>query len=190
MPERTDAQNIFLETLEWICGKLDLAGIPYMITGGSAVGFWGQIRTTMDIDIVIQVKLENLDSFLKDIKEEAYVDIEDAGQLAVNNRMFNVILHKTCFKVDLIPLRQTPYEMQKFNNRIEMNLAGRKVFVIGPEDLIISKLLWSKSAGGSQKQMGDCESIYRINGDSINTEYLRKWSKILGVEPELGSIEN
>jgi hypothetical protein len=42
MHEEQNAGNIFLETLDWICNKLELFNIPYMITGGSAVGFWGQ----------------------------------------------------------------------------------------------------------------------------------------------------
>ncbi len=46
-----DEKNIFTETLEWVCNKLDLVNIPHMITGGSDLGFWGHIKTTMDIDL-------------------------------------------------------------------------------------------------------------------------------------------
>lgn len=188
MPERTNDQNIFLETLEWIYDKLEYNNIPYMITGGSAVGFWGHIRTTMGIDIIIQITPKNLDLFLKDIENEAYVDIENANQLSAGNRMFNVILNKTCFKIDLIPLKHTPYEIQKFNNRAKINLGNRQIFVINPEDLIISKLLWSKSAGGSEKQIKDCESIYNLNKDKIDIKYLQKWIKILDIEDEFNKL--
>jgi plasmid replication initiation protein len=106
MPEGQDEKNIFIETLEWICNKLDLANIPYMITGGSALGFWGHIRTTMDIDIVIQINKETIDSFLKSIENEAYVDFQKAKEAVFKRRMFNIIFNKTCFKIDLISLKE------------------------------------------------------------------------------------
>lgn len=70
MPERKNAKNLFLETLDWICVKLNDLHITYMITGGSAVGFWGRIRTTMDIDMVIQIYTNQIDSFLDSIRNE------------------------------------------------------------------------------------------------------------------------
>jgi hypothetical protein len=68
-------KNIFIETLEWICNKLESADVPSMITGDSAVGFWGHIRTTMDIDILIQIHSEQIGPFLRSVKNEAYVVI-------------------------------------------------------------------------------------------------------------------
>lgn len=43
MSEVDNEKNVFIETLEWICRKLKSANVPYMITGGAAVGFWGHI---------------------------------------------------------------------------------------------------------------------------------------------------
>lgn len=189
MSERQDATDLFSETLGWICGKLESVSIPYMITGGSAVGFWGHIRTTMDIDIVIQIYGNKIDSFLKSIEDEAYVDIEEAKRAIFNRDMFNMIHNETCFKVDVIPLNEKDnYEIEKFKNRIKINFKNRDIFITGPEDLIISKLLWSKSAGGSERQLGDCESIYRLNRERLNLDYIKKWVKILTVEDEFKKL--
>lgn len=46
MSEGQNDKNLYTGTLEWICSKLKSLSIPYMITGGCAVGFWGYIRTT------------------------------------------------------------------------------------------------------------------------------------------------
>ncbi len=102
MPENQDEKNVFIETLEWVCNKLDLANIPYMITGGSALGFWGHIRTTMDIDVVVQIDEETIDSFLNSIKNDVYVDFENTKEAVSKKGMFNIILNKTCFKIDII----------------------------------------------------------------------------------------
>jgi len=188
MPEVQDEKNIFVETLEWICNKLESSNIPYMITGGSAVGFWGHIRTTMDIDILIRIHTEQIDPFLRSIENDAYVDIQEARKAILEKRAFNAILQKTCFKVDLIPLKEDIYEIEKFRNRIEINFRHRDIFVITPEDLIISKLLWSKSTGGSERQIRDCESIYQLNYEDLDFNYINKWVKILEIENEFNKL--
>ena len=188
MSEVGNEKNIFIETLEWICRKLKSANIPYMITGGAAVGFWGHIRTTMDIDVLIQIHSKQSDSFLSSIEGDAYIDIEKAKKAILDKSMFNIILNKTCFKIDLIPLKKDSYEIQKFNNRVKINFQGKEIYVISPEDLIISKLLWSKSAGGSERQIKDCESIYRLNNENLDLDYLKKWVKMLGIEKEFNKL--
>lgn len=188
MSEVDDEKNIFIETLEWICRKLKSANIPYMITGGAAVGFWGHIRTTMDIDILIQIHSEQTAPLLKSITGEAYIDMEKAKKAILDKSMFNIILNKTCFKIDLIPLKEDSYEIKKFNNRVKINFQGKEIYVISPEDLIISKLLWSKSAGGSERQIKDCESIYRLNSENLDLDYLKRWVEMLGVEEEFNKL--
>lgn len=37
-------KNIFVETLEWICTKLESSNVSYMITEGSAGGLERQIK--------------------------------------------------------------------------------------------------------------------------------------------------
>jgi hypothetical protein len=188
MPEGQDEKNIFIETLEWICNKLDLANIPYMITGGSALGFWGHIRTTMEIDIVIQINEETIDSFLKSIENDAYVDFQKAKEAVFKRRIFNIIFSKTCFKIDLISLKEDVYEREKFKNRIKMKFQNSEIFVISPEDLIISKLYWNKSVGGSERQIKDCESIYRLNHENLDLNYIEKWVRMLKVKDEFDKL--
>lgn len=189
MSESKNAGNIFLETLEWICNKLESFEIPYMITGGAAVGFWGHIRTTMDIDIVIQIYVDQIDRFLKSIEKEAYINLEEAERAILNKELFNIILNETCFKIDIITLdNNTDYEIQKFKRRIKIKFQNKEIFVISPEDLIISKLIWSKSSGGSERQLKDCESIWRLNQNELDLNYMKKWVKILKIEDEFAKL--
>ncbi|MFH1201547.1 MAG: DUF6036 family nucleotidyltransferase [Candidatus Omnitrophota bacterium] len=189
MPEEKMDKNLFLQTLDWICHKLEGADIPYMITGGSAVGFWGYIRTTMDIDILIQIQPKQIPHFLRSIEKEAYVDIEEAKRAIFSKEMFNVILHKTGFKVDIIPLNEkNAYEVEKFKNRIKIKFQDKEIFVISPEDLVISKLMWSKSAGSSERQLKDCESIISLNRKKINLDYILKWVKNLKLDNEFKKL--
>ena len=58
----------------------------------------------------------------------------------------------------------------------------------GPEDLIISKLLWSKSVGGLERHMKYCESICRLNSENLDLDYLNRWVKMLGMEKEFNKL--
>lgn len=189
MPEGKNVENLFLETLVWICNKLNPLHIPYMITGGSAVGFWGHIRSTMDIDMVIQIRSNQINAFLDSIKNESYVDIECAREAVQTKSMFNIIPNETLFKVDIIPLDEANnYAMCAFERRIKMSFQGSEVYIISPEDLIISKLMWSKSAGGSERQIGDCESIWKINQQNLDIDYIRKWIDILCIREQFNKL--
>ena|SRR3989338_5588644 len=189
MLQGENAKDLFTETLTWIRSKLESANISYMITGGSAVGFWGHIRTTMDIDIVIQVYARQIEPFLASVENEAYVDREEAKRAILDRDMFNIIYNATSFKVDIIILNEKDdYETEKFKNRIKINFQNKDLFVSSPEDLIISKLLWSKSAGGSERQLKDCESIYALNHEKLNVNYIKKWIQILKIEDEFNKL--
>ena len=153
------------------------------------MGFWGHIRTTMDIDIVIQVPVNKINPFLSSVKEEAYVDEQGAIESIADRSMFNIINNETCFKVDIIPLNEKDeYEIENFKNRIKVNFQNKEIFVAGPEGLIISKLLWSKSAGGSERQLKDCMSIYALNREKLNLDYLKKWVQKLGIEEDFNKL--
>ncbi len=189
MPERKNVENLFLETIEWIRGKLESLRIPYMITGGSAVGFWGHIRTTMDIDMVLQMPANRLDAFLESVGKDAYVDIQTAKEAVLQKSMFNIILNETLFKVDIVLLDENnDYEKQKFTRRIKMSFQGKEIYVISPEDLIISKLIWSNIAGGSERQLKDCESVWKINQENIDIGYINKWIEALNLRNEFNKM--
>jgi len=189
MPQDKDDADLFLETLDWIISKLDEADIPYMITGGSAVGFWGHIRTTMDIDVVIDITRDQVPAFVQSIEQDAYIESSAVHEALAHGTMFNVISNATFFKVDLVPLRNEPYEQKKFNRRIPMEYRDRKIYVISPEDLIISKLLWSKSMGTSERQIRDCSSIYELNRDDLDLTYIEKWINTLNLDEEFSKLD-
>jgi hypothetical protein len=59
-----------------------------------------------------------------------------------------------------------------------VNYAGDfEVWIIGKEDLILSKLKWAK-AGGSERQLIDVASILRNGYDE---EYVEAWARELGL---------
>lgn len=120
---------------------------------------------------------------------DAYVNIDEAEKAVRNGQMFNVVYNKNCFMVDIIPLNENdPYEIEKFKRKVSLSYRNKTIYVIAPEDLIITKILWSKSAGGSERQLRDCAGIFKLNADTLDMGYINKWAQTLGVERELQKI--
>lgn len=156
-----------------------------MVTGGSAVSFWGQVRTTADIDIVVQISPSRVPGLVAALKDEAYIDEEDVKQAVSEKRMFNVIYNRTAFKVDFAVMDGTDlYAKKAFSRRKRLDIAGQPLWVISPEDLVLSKLRWMKSAGGSERQLQDCRSILELNKGVLDVKYMEKWAPRIGVEQE------
>lgn len=169
---------------------MDSLGISYMVTGGSAVSFWGQVRTTADIDIVIQIPTSRISVLVAALKDEAYIDEEEVKQAVSVKRMFNVIYNATAFKVDFAVMDEAnPYAKEGFSRRKKLEIAGRPLWVISPEDLVLSKLRWMQSAGGSERQLQDCRSIVELNKGGLDEKYLEKWASLTGVEKEYRALK-
>ncbi|MBU4075546.1 MAG: hypothetical protein KKI06_02360, partial [Euryarchaeota archaeon] len=60
------------EILKVVCIFLNNHDIDYVIVGGFAVLFYGNPRTTMDIDYVIQLEDENIPVLIQFLKENGF----------------------------------------------------------------------------------------------------------------------
>jgi len=164
------------ELLLKIAKILENLKIPYIVTGGFAATVWGKPRYTADIDIVIELPLEELSEFIKNllsIGENIYVDEEMIKKAAKKKKEFNIIDPTTGFKVDFWPAKGE-FEKLKITKGISKKINGQKVIFITPEDLILSKLKWLKISY-SEKQLEDIKSILEISKPDLN--YIKNWAK-------------
>ncbi len=51
--------------VEWVLAPLEQAGVRYLVVGGVAVVLHGYLRTTLDLDLVLQMERDNLERALK-----------------------------------------------------------------------------------------------------------------------------
>jgi hypothetical protein len=62
-------------------------------------------------------------------------------------------------------------------------LDGVPVTIATAEDIIISKLEWSK-LGGSDRQIRDAAGIPQVRGDGIDRAYIERWIQALGLDEQ------
>ena len=177
-------EQLFLERL---VTALDDAGIPYMVAGSLGSSFLGKFRTTNDADLIIAPTTEQLDRFLAALEVDYYVDAETARGALRDRSMFNVIEFASGSKADLIVLKDRAFSREEFSRRRRMDVLGFPVWAATSEDLILSKLEWSK-IGESERQFQDALGVAIVQAPHLDRDYLRRWAVELDVEDLLNRM--
>jgi hypothetical protein len=172
------------EVFRTITSALSQAGIQYMLTGSFASAYYGAPRSTQDIDLIIESTPEQLRSFVHNLPEkEYYADLDAALESYKRRSMFNVIDLKTGWKFDLIIRKLRPINQEEFGRRLLVNLQGIPVFIATAEDIVISKLEWSK-LGKSQRQIEDAAAVLKARWAELDSSYVESWILELGLTRE------
>jgi hypothetical protein len=153
---------------------LDAAGVTYMLTGSMAASLHGAVRTTEDVDVVVDATADQLEALAERLPErDWFFDLESA--LAARRRvgMTNAIHHASGWKFDLIFRKGTPFARQEFERRIRVDLAGNEVSVVAVEDLVVAKLAWA-SAGESTRQIEDVARLL-VERPDLNFPHVERW---------------
>ena len=169
-----------LEVLKEVARRLDGAGIPYMITGSTAANFYAVPRMTRDIDIVVELSERDIGKFILAFEKDHYLEPETVREAVKNKRMFNLIHDQYVIKVDFIVRKDTPYRRREFSRKKKISVDGQDLYVVAPEDLILSKLEWAKDSN-SEVQLKDVQNLL-LSVKRLDRRYLARWAKQLGVD--------
>jgi hypothetical protein len=178
-------QNEPLEVTIKVTDVLERLAVPYLIGGSLASALYGMIRTTQDVDIVAEMRLEHLQPFIDSLQAEFYLDEQMIAAAIRTNSSFNFIHRETMFKVDVFIPRPRPFlqsqlaraRLQHFD--LETRLHAR---FASPEDTILAKLEWYRLGGEvSEIQWRDVLGILKAYDSDLELDYLDRWAAELGV---------
>lgn len=178
-------QNEPIEVTLKVTEVFEKLGVPYLIGGSLASTLYGMIRTTQDSDIVAEMKLEHLQTFVSALADEFYVDDEMIADSIKRYSSFNIIHRESMFKVDVFIPRARPFLQS------QLARAQRQVFTFetevgakfaSPEDTILSKLEWYRMGGEvSDRQWRDILGVLKTRAGELDLGYLRQWAGELKV---------
>jgi hypothetical protein len=157
--------------------------IPHFITGGVAAATYGEPRTTRDLDMVIALKLSQLDILVTHLEIEGFYipGVEDIrfGRL----QTLSITHHETIARADLIIASDSEFDRIQFDRIRAIQIPERGIlYMASPEDLILSKLRWINQ---SEKQWRDILGILKIQQLTLNFSYLSKQATLLGLTTAL-----
>ncbi len=175
-----------------IIATLERLDIRYVIIGAFAGSSYGVTRMTYDIDIVVDLKDDQIDRLAESYPSPRYyADPYQMRDSIAHGMMFNIIDSSTAKKVDLIPITMQPSYRFALENRVRREAP---IFVKGPidtwiarpEDVIVGKLMaWDE--GRSFKHETDIHDILtavKLGDDhemsaKFDLIYIDRWSRRL-----------
>jgi len=185
-----DAPLDITSFLKLVIEALEAAGVEYLIGGAIAEWAWGEPRATQDLDLVINLPIESVGKFSKELEKrnmlvpaEIILDtiLEDRADIPINA----IHIHSG-LKADLYPVRDgDELRLSAFQRRQRVDYGppiGR-VYIHAPEDLILYKLIYFGISRQS-KHSRDIAAILRAKKNQLDFEYMEKWVTRLG----LGSL--
>jgi len=141
--ESTRVTLLVTQTLE----RLD---IPYAVGGSLASSLHGVMRSTLDVDIVADMRLEHISPLVEALSKEFYADDEMLRDAIERQSSFNLIHYETAFKVDIFIQKSRPFDQMQLERRQTSVIAidpEQSVYVTSPEDTILAKLEWYRMGG-------------------------------------------
>ena len=150
--------------------------IAYMVVGGFAATLYGEPRLTIDVDIVADLRADHIRPLLAAFPEPDYYASEEAMRDALQRRYpFNIIQPTTGAKVDLVLLPRDPFTRLAFQRRQRLvyDEAGHSAMVMGPEDVVVAKLIAHRQTG-SDKHLRDARGVLVMQWGELNLETMRR----------------
>lgn len=107
-------------------------------------------------------------------QDNYYVELDAALEALRHESLFNAIDNATGWKIDLIFLKSSSFSQEEFRRRQVAEIFGISLWVASAEDLILSKLEWSRLKE-SHRQTEDAARVLRGQWPALDHAYLRKW---------------
>jgi hypothetical protein len=177
------------ELLGRVVRILEEQEITYLLVGSLASGVYGEPRLTHDIDVVLELRPDQVAQLCAAFPApDYYVSEKAACEAVAGGSQFNVIHPASGNKIDFMIARQDAWGRSQINRRrLEQILPGQPGYTAAPEDVIIGKL-WYYREGGSEKHLRDVAAMLQVSGEEIDKEYINHWAQQLDLTEQWQAV--
>ncbi len=178
------------ELLERLVIVAERLRIPYLTVGSMATISFGDPRLTNDVDVVIDLRQNQIEQFCASFPApEFYLSKSAVESAVIRKRQFNIIHPSSGLKIDCILPTGTAFDVSQLKRGVRQTiLENRTAIFSSPEDVIIKKMEYFRE-GGSEKHLRDITGVLKLQGDKIDRAYILSWAERLELTPIWEMIE-
>ena len=148
---------------------LDAAEIPFMVVGAHALVVHGTPRFSADIDVAVHLPVEQRKAVRDALKPAGYRGFEwVADEWGKRWRC----LGPEDLPVELFFAAETELHRREFERRVVLEVLGRKMPFVSPEDLVLRKLVNCRMR--RYQDFDDAVGVVRVQGRRLDGGYLRR----------------
>ena len=143
-----------------------------MLSGSVAMSVYILPRATRDFDFIVHLNLNDVEPLTEYFKEGYYCDMDAVEEAIQKHSMFNIIDYTSGFKADFMILKNQPFRKTEFSRRRKIEFYEMDIYVVTPEDLLLSKLIWIQDIK-SNLQMDDIKNLASL--EYLDWQYIHNW---------------
>lgn len=157
-----------------VIDALESLDVSYMVVGSLSSNAYGIIRSTRDADFVVQLGSVSIGEVVSRLPPYIRLEPQMSFETVAATTRYLLLIPGSPFKIELFLLSSEEYDQQRFDRRTRKEAMGRVVWLPTPEDVIITKLRWSKQ-GKRTKDVDDVRNVLAVQGDSLDFSYIHRW---------------
>jgi hypothetical protein len=177
------------EIVRTVLSALEQTGISYVLVGSFASNVYGILRATKDADFVIQTAPGQFGEFMKLLGSNFVRDPQIQFETVTGTKKIVVAEKDSGFEIEFFELSKDPHDQSRFARRRRFELLGRDVWILTPEDVLVTKLNWLHRANRG-KDLLDVENVIAVQGDALDWSYIEHWCDQHGSRPLLEKIRD
>jgi hypothetical protein len=174
-----------VSVLSHVTATLENEGIRYVLVGSFASSIHGMYRATADIDILAEIKIEQVHPLFEALRDSFYLDELTMRNAVAQGGSFNAIHFDSVFKVDFFVSKSDEFALVQLDRRELRKISPEKsdsVYVATVEDTILAKLRWYRAGQEtSSTQWTDVIGMIGTPHANLDLQYLQTWSNKLGL---------
>ena len=174
-----------LPYLKRVAKALEASAVPHVLVGSMSSNVHGFARSTKDIDLVVQTDRNGLERLFESLREWFDLDPQASFETVTGTLRQILTAKDRLFKVEVFQVSSDPHDQQRFQRRLTIRYPSldATVSILTAEDVIVTKLRWARS-----KDLDDVRDVIAVQGESLDWEYIHRWTAIHNSRQKLEAI--
>lgn len=166
---------------------LERVAVPYMVVGSLSSNLYGIPRSTKDADFVLQTGPDTIQHVMRQLGPDFRLEPQVSFETVTGTTRHIIETIEGTFRIELFQLSDDAHDQERFSRRKRTKILACDAFAPTPEDVVITKLRWSRQ-GGRSRDIDDVRSVVAVQGDALDWDYIHRWCDEHGTRELLDDI--